>query len=203
MTEYYNSKGKHRTRVPPDNRKTKACQLWENIRNRCEYLPFKDEVRFGKYAEADSCVEWKDFQNFAEWFEQVKLSGYYKEGWQLDKDLLVKNNKIYSPEFCVFLPEEVNKALNTKSRNRGELPLGLSYATRGGVKRNHINVQFACKDPEFAARAYLPADQIELGFSIYKNARERYIKHLAEVYKEVLDPRAYEALSSYEVSISD
>ncbi len=202
-TPYYNTKGKHKTRLPPDNLKTKACQLWENIKNRCEYLPKVDENRFGKYAEADACENWKDFQNFAQWFEDVQALGYYEKGWQLDKDILVKDNKIYGPEFCVFLPEEVNKALNTKSRTRGELPPGLSYIGRGVGTRTHINVQFVCKYPEFAAKAYLPADQIEIGFAMYKKAREKYIHFLAEKYKDKLDPRAYEALKAYEINIED
>lgn len=204
MTEYYNSKGKHKTRGPvPDKIKTKACQLWENIRNRCEYLPVKDEVRFGKYSDVDSCKDWKDFQKFAEWFEKVQESGFYVKGWQLDKDLLVKGNKIYGPEFCVFLPEEVNKALNTKRRNQGELPTGISYNKPETNARTHINVRFNCKYPEFIASAYLPADQVEVGFVIYKIAREKYLQFLAEKYKDKLDPRAYEALKNYEVNIDD
>lgn len=204
-TPYYNTKGKHKTRLPPDNAKTKACQLWENIKNRCEYLPKMDEERFGKYSGADACDDWKNFQNFAQWFEDVQSLGYYEKGWQLDKDLLVKGNKIYGPEFCVFLPEEVNKALNTKSRSRGELPIGMSYATRGGTDKSHINVQFICKYPEFAARAYLPSseDNIKLGFILYKAAREKYIHFLAEKYRDQVDPRAYEALKTYEVLFDD
>lgn len=199
-SEYYNSGGVYKTRESPGNKKTKACQLWENIRNRCEYLPVKDEIRFGKYSDVDSCSEWKDFQNFAEWFNQVNLSGYFHEGWQLDKDLLIKGNKIYSPESCVFLPEGINKALQTKSRVRGELPIGLSYAKK---KKQNIVVAFVCKEPEYTVRAYLPSSMIEEGFYIYKKAREKYIKHLADIYRDMLDPRAYEALMGYEVSMDD
>lgn len=202
-TPYYNTKGKHKTRVPPGNVKTKACQLWENIKNRCEYLPKMDEVRFGKYAGADACEEWKDFQNFAQWFEDVKLLGYYQVGWQLDKDLLYKNNKIYRPNTCVFLPEEVNKALNVKSRSRGELPLGMSYVSTPNNAKTHISAEFTCKYKEFTVRVYLPADEIEQAFAIYKKAKEKYIKFLAEKYKDELDPRAYNALKSYEVNIDD
>lgn len=198
MTEYYNSGGKYVTRV--NNKKVKACQLWENIRNRCEYLPYKNEVRFGKYSDADSCTEWKDFQNFASWFESVQLNGYFHEGWQLDKDLLIKGNKIYSAEVCVFLPEEVNKALNTKSRTRGELPLGICYHKKD---KKHIIVAYTCKHPDFKMYAYLPSNQVENGFKMYKEAREAYVRFLAEKYRDKLDPRAYKALVEYEVNIDD
>lgn len=199
MTEYYNSKGRYKTRE--GNIKTKPCQLWENIRNRCEYLPFKNESRFGKYIETDSCAEWKDFQNFAEWFNSVVSSGYYHEGWQLDKDLLVKGNNIYSPEYCVFLPEVVNNILNIKSRTRGELPAGLSYREN----REKIDVRFLCKNPEFNVRVYLPTSEnnIQKGFLLYKAAREGYVKALADEYKDSLDPKAYIALKHYEVNIDD
>lgn len=202
MTEYYNSKGLYKTRhSPPSNKKTKECQLWENIRNRCEYLPFKDETRFGKYAGIDSCPEWKDFQNFAKWFFSVKELGYFHEGWQLDKDLLLKGNKIYSPQTCVFLPEDINKSLNTKSRTRGELPMGLSYAK----DRKGIQVCFDCKNPSFYHRSWLSASEenIQKGFNVYKNKRESYIQYLAELHKGQLDPRAYLALKAYEVNIDD
>lgn len=200
-SKYYNSKGKHRTRNPPPApTKTKACQLWENIRNRCEYLPYRDELRFGKYLGADSCEDWKDFQVFAQWFEDVTNEGFYHKGWQLDKDLLVKGNKIYSPEFCVFLPEEINKALNIKTRCRGDYPLGISpHKTK-----NKLNVQFVSANyPEFNFRAYIDESQIEEGFHMYKAAREKFIRFLANKWKEQLDPRAYDALMSYEVCIDD
>lgn len=199
-TPYYNTKGKHKTRLPPGNVKTKACQLWENIKNRCEYLPKMDEVRFGKYEGTDACDSWKDFQNFAQWFEETQVQGFYHEGWQLDKDLLSKDNKLYSPEFCVFLPEEVNKALNTKSRTRGELPMGLSYNSRN---KKLINVVYACKHEAFYLRMCVPKSRMLEGFELYKKSREGYIHFLAEKYKDKLDPRAYKALKEYEVSVDD
>lgn len=192
---FYNSGRKYRTRV--DTVKTKACQLWENIRNRCQLLPKIDEGKYGKYVECFACDEWLDFQKFAEWFESVQ---FYKRGWQLDKDLLVKNNKMYSPETCVFLPEEINKALNTKSRERGELPLGLSWLT---PEKQRINLQYDCKNSEFSLRRTMAKDQIEEAFTLYKQHREGYIKFLAGKYKDELDPRAYDALMSYEITMED
>lgn len=203
-SRYFNSRGVHKTREsPPSNKKTKACQLWENIKNRCEYLPVRYESRFGKYAGSDSCKEWKDFQVFAQWFEDVKEAGYYQIGWELDKNLLYTDNQIYSPETCVFLPPEVNRILNTKSRCRGELPMGLSYNIGAGKRKKSISVVFSCKEPEFSLSKVVKVDEIEYGFSLYKAAREKYVHYLAEKYKHQLDPKAYKALKEYEVGIDD
>ncbi len=192
--QFYNSGGKHITRF--DGIKLKVCALWENIRVRCQLLPEMDESRFGKYADVKVCEEWLDYQNFAEWAYNVD---YFERGWQLDKDLL-SNENIYSPDTCVFLPVEINNILNTKTRKRGELPMGLSWQT---PKKRVINVQFVCKYPQFTVREYLEPSQIEEGFQIYKKAREAYVQFLAEKYKDRLDPRAYKALKEYEVNIDD
>ena len=37
----------------------------------------------------------------------------------------------------------------------------------------------------------------------YKQAKEAYLKQLADKYKDMLDPRAYEALYNYTVDIDD
>ena len=195
MTDFFNSKGLYKTRV--EGKKTKACQLWENMRSRIEYLPEMNEGKYGKYNRVTICDEWKEFQVFAHWFNTLD---YYQAGWQLDKDLLCKDNNSYEPNKCVFLPEEVNKALNTKSRNRGDICLGISSHSQNTGK---IDVRYTCKNPEFTLRAYLTLEQVDYGFSLYKKAREGYIKHLAEKYKETLDPRAYNALMSYTISKED
>ena len=44
---------------------------------------------------------------------------------------------------------------------------------------------------------------IDLAFQAYKNAKEDYIKEVAELYKDQIDIRVYEALMKYEVSIND
>lgn len=192
---FYNSGGAYKTRVK--GVKTKECQLWENMRSRIEYLPEMNEGKFGKYSGVTVCDEWKNFQSFAHWFYTLE---YYQLGWQLDKDLLSKDNNSYEPDNCVFLPEEVNKALNIKSRARGQIMLGISKHSKNIGK---INVQYSCKHPDYKLRVYLDDSQIEYGFSLYKKAREGYIKYLAEKYKDQLDPRAYKALMLYTITKED
>ena len=40
-------------------------------------------------------------------------------------------------------------------------------------------------------------------FKVYKQAREAYIKQVANKWKDQIDPRVYEALMKYEVEIDD
>ena len=40
-------------------------------------------------------------------------------------------------------------------------------------------------------------------FNAYKEAKEVYIKSLAEKWKDKIDPRVYEALMKYRVEITD
>ena len=47
--------------------------------------------------------------------------------YHLDKDILVKGNKVYSPETCCFVPQEINSLLVTSVRSRGDQPIGVSY----------------------------------------------------------------------------
>jgi len=190
---FYNSKGKYKTRV---NRvKTKACQLWENIRLRCTVLPTINESKFGKYSNVTIDEGWRDFQTFAEWFN----TSDFQEGWTLDKDLLGYNH--YGPESCVFLPDEVNKALSLKTRARGEFPIGVSRHTQNV---DMLDIQYSCKNAQFSFREYTSISNMKtVWLTRYKPAREGYIRFLADKYRVKLDVRAYNALSSYSVSLED
>ena len=63
------------------------------------------------YKGVEVCEEWYNFQNFAEWCETQKFlnaKDVKGKSYQLDKDILVKGNKIYSPDTCCFVPPEIN-----------------------------------------------------------------------------------------------
>ena len=45
----------------------------------------------------------------------------------LDKDILIKGNKIYSPQTCCFVPENLNSLITKNDSIRNNLPIGVSW----------------------------------------------------------------------------
>lgn len=76
-------------------------RVWRGAIERCYgELKHKDAPT---YKDCQMCDEWRYFSKFLEWAESDE-SGY-KEGYALDKDILYSNNRVYSPQSCVFVPQ--------------------------------------------------------------------------------------------------
>jgi hypothetical protein len=86
--------GNHKT--SKNNKHTKAYSVWAAMIQRCYGKKFK--IKTPSYSECYACEEWHNFQNFAEWFEEN-----YIDGFDIDKDILIDGNKLYSPETCMFV----------------------------------------------------------------------------------------------------
>ena len=74
------------------------------------------------YQDCSVCPEWRYFMDFRAWMMMQDWKGK-----QLDKDLLVPGNKIYSPDTCIFVTSQLNTLLNNRRNDRGEWPLGVSW----------------------------------------------------------------------------
>ncbi len=168
-----------------------AFARWYSIFRRL-YLE-SDKPSNTSYKDVGICDEWLNFQNFAEWMYNQYLPDH---SWHLDKDLIVKGNKTYGPDVCVFLPPEVNVFFTKRKSQRGDTPIGVHYRKKTGMylsnfTRNSTCVHIGCyRTPEAA-------------FLAYKQAKEQYAKELATKWQSQIDPRAYEALMSYTVEITD
>ena len=135
--------------------------------------------------------EFKDYSKRREWYDNYP---YKQDGWHLDKDLLFKGNKIYSSETCVFLPKEINSMLTHRKKSRGDYPVGVMLEKgkfRAVICTNGIG------------RRLGSFDSVTEAFNAYKQAKESYIKEVADRWKDRIDPRAYEALYNYTVNIDD
>lgn len=72
------------------------------------------------------CDEWRNLSVLSNWY----LKNYYtvpNERMELDKDILVKGNKIYSPTTCVFVPQRINTLFVKSNHIRGKFPIGVYY----------------------------------------------------------------------------
>jgi hypothetical protein len=168
--------------------------LWKNMLNRC--FSEKEKQRHPTYKNVACCDEWLSFANFFEWVN--KEVGYKGKpvGFELDKDIIVKGNKVYSPEFCSFVPTAVNLLLTDRSNDRGEFPVGV-YFDRGVGK---FKVQFNCFGKSKYLGLYTTAEDASFA---YKTAKEAHIKIVATQYKDVLSPAVYESLMGWEIDIGD
>jgi len=109
-----------------NNKKTKAYDTWKNMLKRSYDSKF--HIKQPTYKDVEVCEEWLNFQTFSKWFEQSN----YQNGWELDKDLLSVDNKIYSPETCLFIPQALNKFLSNSNSANTSGYTGVSWA-------KHIN----------------------------------------------------------------
>lgn len=115
-----------------DSKLTLSGRRWSDISNRCNTGGAFQKLR-PSYVGCSN--EFGDFQSFVKW--SVNQVGYdLKDSkgrkWQLDKDLILHDNKVYSDKTCVFVPSEVNNFLIACDTARGDLPLGVTRNNKTG-----------------------------------------------------------------------
>ena len=176
-----------------NGRNTKGYDLWYSMLRRC----YSDNSKKKRptYEGCEVSDKFKSYEYFYEWcHSQI---GFGVDGWHLDKDLLVKGNKVYSEDSCVFLPSEINSLLTKRTASRGEYLIGVSWYSKSKTFIAQVNKNKG--KPEHLG--YFKTE-IE-AFNAYKTAKESFIKEQANKWKGEIDDRAYEALMNYEVSIND
>lgn len=139
------------------------------------------------YKDCTVCEEWLDFQVFAEWY--VNQEGYGK-GFELDKDILVKGNKHYSPSTCCLVPAKINSFFTDQSSQSTGLPLGVGKNPSG----------------TYSARIYTEGKEIRLGtyktideaVSAFSRAKGNRCKELALMYREDISYKVFLALMNRE-----
>ena len=109
--------GKNKTRIIW---KCPSYFRWKDMLVRCYSEKF--HTRQGKYKNCSVCKEWLTFSNFRKWMVEQDW-----EGKELDKDLIVQCNTIYSPELCNFVPKMVNTFTNESNSTRGKYLIGCSW----------------------------------------------------------------------------
>lgn len=166
---------------------------WDGILRRC----YSERIKKLRNSYSDCLVDecWHNLQNFGEWFEK-NYNPKYMKSWCLDKDILVKGNRIYSPETCCFVPNEINVIFTNGYIRRGEYPKGVSYKPK-------INKYIAQYQKDGVVTHIGTFKTVDEAFQAYKEVKEKYIKEKADKWKDQIDPRVYEAMYNYQVEITD
>lgn len=169
--------------------------VWTAMLNRV----YKESVLV-KHPTYVGCKVVEDWLNFSTFYSWAKCQpGATTSGWELDKDIILKGNKIYGPDTCCFVPSRINSMFTKGEASRGHLPIGV-------VQRGETSFRAECSNTDSKKRGRLLGacrKTPEEAFFDYKRLKEGLIKQVSETYKGVLDVRVYNALINYQVEITD
>lgn len=181
------------------SRAGKNCKIlqpyatWSGIIARC-YDP-KSKRKLPAYEGCSMVETWHNLQVFGRWYDEnfYQIPG---ERMEIDKDILVKWNKIYGPETCVFVSRDMNRLLERRVRARGQHPIGVSWNKRDKYFEAYCSYK--------GKRVHHTFHKTEMGaFLSYKNFKEQLLKNIAEEYKNLIPDKLYQALINYEVEVTD
>ncbi len=171
--------------------KSESYLKWHDMIHRCYNAKFLK--RQPQYRGCTVCEEWLNYSNFKVWYDKNKIVGMDLD---LDKDILFKGNKAYSPETCCFVSHVINTLFLSKKADRGDYPIGVSYDK--------------CKKKYRAEMSFM-GKQIKLGwfgtaesaFARYKEYKEDFIRDMAVQYRDEMPDKVYEAMMNWEIGIND
>lgn len=91
-------------------------RAWKDMLQRCY------TAKHPAYAGCTVSPEWLIFSNFKIWMEAQNWLGM-----ELDKDILIPGNKLYSSESCAFVSRQLNVFLTGSGNARGDYLIGVCW----------------------------------------------------------------------------
>lgn len=170
---------------------TREYKAWQDMLKRC----YKSKAVAYK-----NCIvsdEWKNFQKFAEWYD----NNYYsiqKDTLEIDKDILIKHNRIYSDKTCLIVPRRINNLFIKQKAQRNSLPIGVCFSKEN--TRHYLSYCRGINGKENYLGSFFTAEE---SFHTYKLFKEKIIKEIANEYKSIIPIKVYNALINYRVEIDD
>ena len=154
---------------------------WKAILYRC-YDP-KVLLTHPSYKGCTMCDEWLTFSIFKAWMESQDWKGL-----SIDKDLLNPGNKVYSPDNCMFVTQEINSLLVDRGNDRGKYPQGVTFDKKRKTYRAKISCYGKVKSLGYFKTTYMAS-------LAYKKAKSKHIAEVAEKHKS--NTKLYDALMQY------
>ena len=171
--------------------------VWYSMLQRCHNSKIhKQKPTYSGCAISDN---FKSLTYFLDWAkQQVGHNSRDGEGrkFNLDKDILIKGNKVYSEDTCCFVPMEINVLFGSSRATRGANPIGVYY----DKVRENYQAYVRVNGKKCALGRYTTSEE---AFYAYKKAKEAHIKDVANKWKEQIDIRVYNALMIWTIEITD
>lgn len=166
----------------------KIYDTWRSMLRRCYSSKYQEKKP--TYTGCFVCSEWLTLSNFRNWMQQSN----YKSGLQLDKDIINKNNKEYSPSNCSFVPARVNLLITDCGAARGVWPIGVCFHKRDQKYKATIQIN---GKPKHLGLFSTP----EQAHESYKIEKLTYMKVVAqeELAAGNITQEVYESLINWEV----
>jgi len=108
--------------------------VWAGILQRCFSKKFY--IKQPTYKGCTIDKSWLYFSSFYKWAIVQDWKGN-----AIDKDILKKGNKHYSPQTCIFVPAYLNNLLTDSASIRGSLPIGVKKHVRDNRYEAYVKIE--------------------------------------------------------------
>ena len=172
--------------------------IWTNMIKRCydEAHRYKNPA----YINCECDLRWQKYEDFYEWLHSQPNYDILDQinDLALDKDILIKGNRIYGPDECCLVTQNLNNIMLKSDAIRGDFPIGVHY--------HKVNNKYVAQCGGKRKHSYLGSfPTVEEAFDTYKQFKEKEIKKLAQTEYELghITEQCYQALMNYKVEITD
>jgi hypothetical protein len=169
--------GRKPSDAPASGIEARAYAVWKAMIYKC----FSHEIPKGERRQRNVSSRFKDFREFYRWY--ALQPGNELTDVRLNKDLLYRDNRVYSDATCVLLPKQIHEVLKECRITRSDLE--------------------ALKDEVAMSPSTNPEKRLQEAYNEAKLEMEASLRLLAEKYRHMLDERAYKALVQFKVEIID
>jgi len=158
---------------PTVNGKKVTCPFytaWTGMMRRC--YSEKYQLKNPTYIGCTVDPVWHSFMVFRSWM--------IKQDWkekQLDKDILIPGNKVYSPDTCVFVSCQINSLLTDSAACRGRYHMGVTWLKARG--KFHARIKYYGKQNHLG---YF--DTEEAAYAVARKAKAEHITNIAQTQLE-------------------
>lgn len=159
---------------------------WRGLFDRC-HGKNRLKLKNISYRSCSICKEWHNFQNFAKWCNDNNLCN----GMCVDKDILIKGNKIYSPDTCIVIPDEINSRTNYNTPIRKSLMGTEKIALKNGYK---YIAKFQRDGKKIESKRF----ETELeAHKFWATSKKQHLMDVTEPFRYAMTDKAYKAVCDF------